>query len=73
MSIQSTAVMDLIQIRYAPGGLQYRQRLTVECHCRDSDEYWKGVPHLVLSEWGPWQFVPAVKSDASDAEKWGEE
>lgn len=55
--------MELVEIRWNCGGLEYRQRKVFKID----------GGHYILQtsdEWGPWRKVEGVKGDASDAERW---
>lgn len=54
--------MELVQLRWYAGQLQYRQRMAHEGRC-----YFASVNELiVLDQWTEWQTVPGVKGDDSD-------
>lgn len=50
--------MELVQLRWNAGSLEYRQRLV--------DMNSNGFLYIRGNEWGPWQKVPGVTGDESD-------
>lgn len=56
---------DIVQFRYAPGGLQYRQRLLETADFPGVDPQYIQV---LSSDWTDWQFIHAVKGDDTDVQ-----
>lgn len=63
--------MELVEIRWNVGQLEYRSRLTEEFFVLGHESYGEGDDiDIVSRKWGPWRKVEGVKGDASDAERW---
>ena len=61
--------LELVQLRWHCGQLQYRARLMTDRPIGTSSYERVLAPYV----WSPWQNVPGVKGDETDVEKWGNE